>query len=125
LCELFDYLQYFVNDLGNQSGDAFVWSTNPIAVVDIGAVQDPTSLRMAPGAKWLANPAGVQFTTPPQGAATAGFTAVQGYVGLADTLVAPTPARPIAPNQQTGAQDAAALADQRAACSGHLLPLHY
>jgi len=114
LCELFDYLQYFVNDLGNQSGDAFVWSTNPIAVVDIGAVQDPTSLRMAPGAKWLANPAGVQFTTPPQGAATAGFTAVQGYVGLADTLVAPTPARPMAPNQQTGAQDSAGLAAQLA-----------
>jgi len=114
LCELFDYLQYFVNDLGNQSGDAFVWSTNPIAVVDIGAVQDPTSLRMAPGAKWLANPAGVQFTTPPQGAATAGFTAVQGYVGLADTLVAPTPARPMAPGQQTGAQDSAGLAAQLA-----------
>jgi len=114
LCELFDYLQYFVNDLGNQSGDAFVWSTNPIAVVDIGAVQDPTSLRMAPGAKWLANPAGVQFTTPPQGAATAGFTAVQGYVGLADTLVAPTPARPMAPQQQTGAQDSAGLAAQLA-----------
>jgi len=114
LCELFDYMQYFVNDLGNQSGDAFVWSTNPIAVVDIGAVQDPTSLRMAPGAKWLANPAGVQFTTPPQGAATAGFGAVQGYIGLADTLVAPTPARPMAPAQQAPAQDSAGLAAQLA-----------
>src|SRR5215468_3629990 len=114
LPEVFDYIQYFVNDLGNQSGDAFVWATNPIAVVDIGAVQDPTSLRMTPGAKWLANPAGVQFTTPPQGAAQAGFTAVQGYVGLADTLVAPTPARPMAPNQQTGAQDSAGLAAQLA-----------
>src|SRR5215468_48438 len=114
LPEVFDYIQYFVNDLGNQSADAFVWATNPIAVVDIGAVQDPTSLRMTPGAKWLANPAGVQFTTPPQGAAQAGFTAVQGYVGLADTLVAPTPARPMAPNQQTGAQDSAGLAAQLA-----------
>jgi hypothetical protein len=113
LCELFDYMQYFVNDLGNQSGDAFIWSTNPIAVVDIGAVQDPTSLRMAPGAKWLANPAGVQFTTPPQGAAQAGFEAVSNYVGLADTLVAPTPARPMAPQQQ-GPQDAAGLAAQLA-----------
>jgi hypothetical protein len=113
LCELFDYMQYFVNDLGNQSGDAFVWSTNPIAVVDIGAVQDPTSLRMAPGAKWLANPAGVQFTTPPQGAAQAGFEAVSNYVGLADTLVAPTPARPMAPQQQ-GPQDSAGLAAQLA-----------
>jgi len=113
LPEIFDYLQYFVNDLGNQSGDAFVWSTNPIAVVDIGAVQDPTSLRMAPGAKWLANPQGVQFTTPPQGAATAGFTAVQGYVGLADTLVAPTPARPMG-TQPAAPGDSAGLAAQLA-----------
>jgi hypothetical protein len=97
LPEVFDYLQYFANDLGNQSGDAFVWATNPIAVVDIGAVQDPTSLRMAPGAKWLANPAGVQFTTPPQGAAQAGFEAVSSYLSLGDTMVAPTPARPLVP----------------------------
>jgi hypothetical protein len=114
LCELFDYMQYFVNDLGNQSGDAFIWSTNPIAVIDIGAVQDPTSLRMAPGAKWLANPAGVQFTTPPQGAAQAGFEAVSQYVGLADTLVAPTPARPVGTVSQQGAQDSAGLAAQLA-----------
>ena len=114
LCELFDYMQYFVNDLGNQSGDAFVWSTNPIAVVDIGAVQDPTSLRMAPGAKWLANPAGVQFTTPPQGAAQAGFDAVQGYLGLGDNMVAPTPARPVGTVPQQGPKDSAGLAAQLA-----------
>ena len=81
LPEVFDYLQYFVNDLGNQSGDAFVWSTNPIAVIDIGAVQDPTSLRMTPGAKWLANPAGVQFTSPPQGVAQAGLRSRAGLHG--------------------------------------------
>src|SRR5215475_412629 len=114
LPEIFDYIQYFVNDLGNQSGDAFVWSTNPIAVVDIGAVQDPTSLRMTPGAKWLANPAGVQFTTPPQGAAQAGLEAVQGFVSIGDNLVAPTPARPIVPNQPAGPQDSAGLAAQLA-----------
>jgi len=102
LPEVFDYIQYFVNDLGNQSGDAFVWATNPIAIVDIGAVQDPTSLRMTPGAKWLANPAGVQFTTPPQGAAQAGFEAVQGYMGVGDNMVSPTPARPIVPGQAAG-----------------------
>ena len=118
LPEIFDYIQYFVNDLGNQSSDAFVWSTNPIAVVDIGAVQDPTSLRMTPGAKWLANPAGVQFTTPPQGAAQAGFEAVQGYLGIGDNLVAPTPARPIVPGQPPagggGAGGASGLAAQLA-----------
>jgi hypothetical protein len=102
LPEVFDHLQYFANDLGNQSGDAFVWATNPIAVVDIGAVQDPTSLRMAPGAKWLANPAGVQFTTPPQGAGQAGFQAVSSYLSLGDTLVAPTPARPLGPGGAEG-----------------------
>jgi hypothetical protein len=108
LPEVFDYIQYFVNDMGNQSGDAFVWSTNPIAVIDIGAVQDPTSLRMAPGAKWLANPAGVQFTTPPQGAAQAGFEAVQGYLGLGDNMVSPTPARPIVPGAAPGGDGSAA-----------------
>src|SRR4029453_2227498 len=102
LPEVFDYLQYFANDLGNQSGDAFVWATNPIAVVDIGAVQDPTSLRMAPGAKWLANPQGVQFTTPPQGAAQAGFEAVSSYLSLGDTMGAPTPARPRVPGGRPG-----------------------
>lgn len=108
LPEVFDYIQYFVNDLGNQSGDAFVWSTNPIAVVDIGAVQDPTSLRMTPGAKWLANPAGVQFTTPPQGAAQAGFQAVQGYIGVGDNIVSPTPARPVVPGAAQGTDGSAA-----------------
>jgi hypothetical protein len=112
LPEVFDYLQYFANDLGNQSGDAFVWATNPIAVVDIGAVQDPTSLRMAPGAKWLANPAGVQFTTPPQGAAQAGFEAVSSYLSLGDTMVAPTPARPLVPGAESPKGDLqAAIAD--------------
>lgn len=108
LPEVFDYIQYFVNDLGNQSGDAFVWSTNPIAVVDIGAVQDPTSLRMTPGAKWLANPAGVQFTTPPQGAAQAGFQAVQGYIGVGDNIVSPTPARPVVPGAAAATDGSAA-----------------
>src|SRR5262252_4144236 len=117
LPEIFDYIQYFVNDLGNQSSDAFVWATNPIAVVDIGAVQDPTSLRMTPGAKWLANPQGVQFTTPPTGAAQAGFDAVQGYLGIGDNLVAPTPARPIVPGQApatAGTGGASGLAAQLA-----------
>jgi hypothetical protein len=113
LPEVFDHLQYFANDLGNQSGDAFVWATNPIAVVDIGAVQDPTSLRMAPGAKWLANPTGVTFTTPPQGAAQAGFEAVQSYLSLGENLVSPTPARPIGPAGDTGPKGdlQAAIAD--------------
>src|SRR5262245_26688625 len=114
LPEIFDYIQYFVNDLGNQSGDAFVWSTNPIAVVDIGAVQDPTSLRMTPGAKWLANPVWVHRTTPPQSDAQAGLEAVQAFVSIGDNMVAPTPARPIVPNQPAGPQDSAGLAAQLA-----------
>jgi hypothetical protein len=114
LPEMFDFLQYFVNDLGNQAGDAFVWSTNPIAVVDVGAVQDPTSLRMAPGAKWLCAPGGVQFTTPPQGAAQAGFDAVQGFMGLADSLVTPTPSRPVGTQPGPGDTSAAGFAAQLA-----------
>jgi hypothetical protein len=115
LPEQFDYLQYFCNDLGNQSGDAFVWATNPIAIVDVGAVQDPTSLRMAPGAKWLANPSGIHFTTPNAQAAQAGFEAVSGYLGLADRLTAPSPigaagATPGMPEASAGLQLAIAEA---------------
>ena len=120
LPEVFDYLQYFANDLGNQSGDAFVWATNPIAVVDIGAVQDPTSLRMAPGAKWLANPAGVQFTTPPQGAAQAGFEAVselslaRGHDGGADAGAAARARRSESPKGDLQAAIADSAVDLRA-----------
>lgn len=92
LPELFEHMQYFANDLANQTGDALIWSTNPIAVIDMGAVQDPDSLRMAPGAKWLANPNGIQFTQPPQGPAQAGLGALGQVVGMADSFANVTPA---------------------------------
>src|SRR5262249_43619865 len=100
--------------MGNQSGDAFVWSTNPLGVGAGGGVKDPTAPRMPSGPRGLATPAGIQFTTPPQGAAQAGFDAVQGFLGMADNLVAPTPARPMVPGQQAGPQDSAGLAEQLA-----------
>lgn len=92
LPEVFEWLQYLANDIAEQSGDALVWSTNPIAVVDAYGVQDPDSLRMAPGAKWLAARNSVQFIEPPQGPAQAGFNAVGMVLGLANEFANVTPA---------------------------------
>lgn len=92
LPETFDHIQYFVNDIGNQAADALVWSTTPMAKIDMGAVQDPTSLRMVPGAKWLVSAGGVEFTQPPQGAAQAGFAGMSTIMGIGNELVSPTPA---------------------------------
>lgn len=82
VCEAFDRLQYFLNDVADQSNDALVWCMNPIAVVDGYRVQDPTSLRMRPGAKWLAEPGAVQFMEPPKDTPAIGFNAVQQIVGF-------------------------------------------
>src|SRR5439155_4738552 len=40
LIEQVDKLQYFVNDVANQSSDALVWSLNPVTIVDMFKVQD-------------------------------------------------------------------------------------
>jgi len=113
LPETFDRLQYFLNDVANQASDALVWSMNPIAVVDSYRVQDVDSIRMRPGARWLADPAGVSFTEPPKESATVGFAAVGQIIALMnDTanvapFLGPSPAgkgRGRAASTATGAQ---------------------
>jgi hypothetical protein len=91
LPEVFEALQHYLNDLADQAGDALMWSVNPIAVVDAYGVQDPESLRMAPGAKWLASIGSVKFAEPPQGPAAAGFAGVAQTMGLANELANVTP----------------------------------
>ena len=82
LPETFDRMQYFLNDIANQASDALVWSMNPIAIVDPFEVQDPESLRMRPGAKWLAKPDAVRFTEPSKETPSIGFSAVGQILGL-------------------------------------------
>jgi len=79
LPELIDRLNYTLIDVADQASDALTWSMNPISIVDLFQVQDPTSLRMRPGAKWLAQVAGVKFVEPPKESATVGFNAVAQY----------------------------------------------
>jgi len=81
---VFDQLQYFLNDVLNQAGDGLVWSMNPICALDMFSVQDPTSIRMRPGAKWLMkDPASsVQFKEPPKETAAIGFTAINQLIAL-------------------------------------------
>lgn len=82
LPETFDRMQYFLNDIANQSSDALVWCMNPIAVIDPFEVQDPESLRMRPGAKWLAKPEAVRFTEPSKETPSIGFSAINQILGL-------------------------------------------
>jgi hypothetical protein len=86
LPELIDRLNYTLIDVADQATDALVWCMNPITVVDMFAVQDPTSLRMRPGAKWLAQIAGVKFIEPPKETAAVGFQAVSQYRSLMHEL---------------------------------------
>ncbi|TMB87007.1 MAG: hypothetical protein E6J45_13035 [Chloroflexi bacterium] len=72
-----DKLSYFVNDIGNQASDALVWSLNPVTIVDMFKVQDLDSIRMRPGAKWIAEPSGVNMLEPPKESVVAGFGALQ------------------------------------------------
>jgi hypothetical protein len=84
--ELVDRLNYTLIDIADQASDALTWSMNPISVVDLFAVQDPTSLRMRPGAKWLAQVAGIKFIEPPKESATVGFNAVSQFRGMIHEL---------------------------------------
>jgi hypothetical protein len=76
LPEIFDRLQYTLNDTGNQSLDSLTYSINPITIVDLYQVQDPTSLRFRPGAKWLANPNAVKAMEANPEPAVVGLNAV-------------------------------------------------
>ena len=82
LPEVFAPMQYFLNDVANQSNDALVWCMNPISVVDAYKVQDPQSIRMRPGAKWLADPEAVKFMEPPKETPSIGFQATAQIIAL-------------------------------------------
>lgn len=82
LPETFDRLQYALTDTADQANDALTWCMNPIAIVDAYEVQDPSSIRMRPGARWLAKPDAVKFTEPPKETPQIGFQAVSQYIGL-------------------------------------------
>jgi hypothetical protein len=80
----FDSLAYMVNDVLNQGADALTFSLNPIAAIDPGAVQDMTTLRMKPGAKWLIRQPrqNVQFIEPPKDSSAAAMAAVNNLLAL-------------------------------------------
>lgn len=82
LPEVFDKIQYFLNDIADQANDALVWTMNPIAIIDPYGVQDPTSIRMRPGAKWLASPDAIKFVEPPKETPAVGFQATAQFMGL-------------------------------------------
>jgi hypothetical protein len=86
LPEVFDRMQYTLNDTGNQALDALTYAVNPITVVDLYQVQDPTSLRFRPGAKWLAAPGSVKaFEMSPE-PAVVGLNAVGSLMSIMTEL---------------------------------------
>lgn len=52
---------YMMTDLANQTMDSINFILNPIAVIDPALAGDVTSFKIAPGARWLADPQGVDF----------------------------------------------------------------
>jgi hypothetical protein len=103
LPETFDRMQYTLNDIGDQANDALTWCMNPIAIVDSYNVQDPASIRMRPGAKWLATPDAIKFTEPPKETPAVGYNAVQQFAALInDTSAAAAFAPGAVPNRSKG-----------------------
>lgn len=76
----------FLNDILNQTGDALVWSLNPMAAIDPSMVQDLETIKHRPGGRWMVrNPReAVQFFDPPKESASFGMQAAQGIIGLAN-----------------------------------------
>lgn len=117
LPEEFDKLQYFVNDVGDQASDALVWSLNPIAVVDIFACADPSSLRMRPGAKWMTNTNptnAVKFVDPPKDSAEIGFNTVYNLIAMGNQFSDVAPVLGAAPKTRNKNQKNMELAIQEA-----------
>lgn len=57
--------QYQITDLTNHTMDSLTYSLNPIAVVDPALAGDVNSMKIAPGAKWLGSPEGIQMLAFP------------------------------------------------------------
>ena len=69
-------LHYMIQDLGNQTMDSLTYSLNPIAIINPGFAGDVNSFKMQPGARWFADPQGVDFKTFPD-ISNAGFQGMQ------------------------------------------------
>lgn len=80
----FDSLAYMLNDVLNQGADALTYSLNPMVGIDQGAVQDMTTLRFRPGAKWLIRDPrkNIQMIEPPKESAMAAMSATQNLIAL-------------------------------------------
>ena len=81
---VFDHLQYFLNDTLNQTGDGLVFALNPITAIDPAMVQEPTSVRHKPGARWLVrNPReSISMLEPPKETAMTGMATLNTLIAL-------------------------------------------
>lgn len=103
----FDRLQYWLTDIMDQTADGLTFSMNPIAVIDAFKVQDPSSIRMRSGAKWMADPTGVQFMEPPKETPAIGISALTSGIRMMNDVANLSPSAPSSKNRSdtaTGAQ---------------------
>lgn len=74
-------MQYQINDVANQSMDSVTYSLNPIAIIDPGRAMDANGFKVQPGAKWMADPAGVEFKIFPD-VSQVGYAAMNQIRGM-------------------------------------------
>ena len=104
---LLDHLQYFQNDVWNQTGDGLVFSLNPIVALDATAIQFPDSIKYSPGARWLLrDPTNSVFMMePPKDTPQVGLAAVQAIASYMDTTANVSPSSPApSPNGRGGSK---------------------
>lgn len=99
IMEVVESLAYEQNDTANQIMDNRTMALNPIAVIDPFKVRDHASLRLGPGAKWLADPDGVRFTAVPD-LTVSGYNA---YNMVKNEILEASDATPNMPAQMRGA----------------------
>lgn len=107
--------QYLMNDLMNQTMDSINYANNPIAIIDPALAGDLNSMKVHPGAKWLASPEGVQMTSFPD-VSSVGLRALQEVRGQIAQFSDNTPG--IAPQLQGKARSATQASLVQNAVSG-------
>lgn len=88
-----------LNDVSNQMMDSRTRALNPITIIDPNAVKDFESIKIAPGAIWLADPKGVtNFSTP-----DLSLAGVQAFNLVKNEIIEASDSVPNLPPQMRGA----------------------
>lgn len=87
------YMQLEMNSKAEQGMDSATLALNPIAIIDPGLAGESNDFDVMPGAKWLANPAGVKLASLPDVTPTA-YQAINQLKMLMENYSDRSPALP-------------------------------